>query len=93
MKYELETPKKLLLEKTGWLPKAFAFPFDTTTATATTLARAAGYQYAVSRQSPQRTRGRNRTTRTVSKTAAGLSLFQSVVVSQPDRVEPAVFPR
>lgn len=47
IRYEVETPRKLLLEKTGYLPIGFAYPFDISTATAATLVKAAGYQFAV----------------------------------------------
>lgn len=47
MKYELETPRKLLVEKTGRMPVAFAYPLDVFTDQAATLAKAAGYQFAV----------------------------------------------
>jgi len=47
IKYELDTPRKLLLEKTGRLPVGFAFPFDTTSPVASKLTQAAGYEFAV----------------------------------------------
>ena len=47
IKYEVETARKLLEEKTGRVPVAFAFPFDTTSPLASTLTKAAGYQFAV----------------------------------------------
>ncbi len=47
IKYELETAKKVLIEKTGRVPVAFAFPFDNASEIASTLTRAAGYQFAV----------------------------------------------
>jgi peptidoglycan/xylan/chitin deacetylase (PgdA/CDA1 family)/N-acetyl-anhydromuramyl-L-alanine amidase AmpD len=47
IKYEVETARKLLQEKTGRVPVGFAFPFDNTSTTASTLTKNAGYQFAV----------------------------------------------
>ncbi len=47
IKYEVETPLKILPEKTGQVPVAFAYPFDTTTPAAINIVKAAGYKFAV----------------------------------------------
>ncbi|MCL4559835.1 MAG: polysaccharide deacetylase family protein [Chloroflexi bacterium] len=47
IKYELEISRKLLYEKTGRVPKGFAFPFDYTSSAASILTKNAGYQFAV----------------------------------------------
>ena len=47
VKYEVETPLKILLDKTGRTPVAFAYPFDTSTPTAIAMVKAAGYKFAV----------------------------------------------
>ena len=47
VKYEVETPLKILPEKTGRVPVAFAYPFDTTTPAAINIVKAAGYKFAV----------------------------------------------
>jgi N-acetyl-anhydromuramyl-L-alanine amidase AmpD/peptidoglycan/xylan/chitin deacetylase (PgdA/CDA1 family) len=47
IKYEVETARILLQEKTGHLPVGFAFPFDTINPAAPNIVKAAGYQFAV----------------------------------------------
>lgn len=47
IKYEVETAKKLLVEKLGVDPIAFAYPFDSISQNAVNLVKAAGYQFAV----------------------------------------------
>ncbi len=47
IKYEVETPLKILPEKTGHLPVAFAYPFDTSSPAAINIVKAAGYKFAV----------------------------------------------
>lgn len=47
IKYEVETSRKLLIEKTGRTPIGFAYPLDVSTDLAATLTKAAGYQFAV----------------------------------------------
>ena len=47
IKYEVETARTLLQEKTGHIPVGFAFPYDTINPAAPNLVKAAGYQFAV----------------------------------------------
>jgi N-acetyl-anhydromuramyl-L-alanine amidase AmpD len=47
IRFEVETAKKLLVEKLGIDPIGFAYPFDATSKNAIELVKAAGYQFAV----------------------------------------------
>ncbi len=47
IKYEVETARNVLQDKTGRIPVAFAYPFDSINPAALNLVKAAGYQFAV----------------------------------------------